>query len=192
MKSVSARDSRAPAPSSTANLRAGHLRGALEVENAERRPEIPVRERLEIKLRRLAPCAHHHVVGFALADGHRGMRKIGQRHQQRRSLLLDLIQLDAKLSNLLRPLTIGLQDAARVLALALCARNLVAGRILIALQSFELGNQPAPLVLERRQLFELAVSVHPAILQTAFDVFLVIAHINRVKHGEIVCRTTTT
>ncbi len=88
-----------------------------------------------------------------------------------------------KLSNLLRPLTIGLEDVARVLALPLRARNLVARRILIALQPLELGNQPAPPVLERRKLFELGIGVHAAILQPAFDVFLVIAHISRVKHG---------
>ena len=32
--------------------------------------------------RRLAPGAHDDVVRFALADGHRRMRQIGQRHQQ--------------------------------------------------------------------------------------------------------------
>ena len=37
---------------------AGHLRGALEVENAKRRPEIPVRQRFEIELSSALPtCA---------------------------------------------------------------------------------------------------------------------------------------
>ena len=68
------------------------------------------------------------------------------------------------LPNLLRPLPVGLEDAAGVLALPLRARDLVARRVLLALQPFELGNQPAPPVLERRQLLELAVDVHPAVL----------------------------
>ena len=95
-------------------------------------------------------------------------------------------------SNLLRPLTIGLEDAARVLALPLRARNLVARRILIALQPLELGNQPPPPVLERRELFELCVDVPAAVLQPASDFFPVIAHISRVKHGEIVCHSAAT
>ena len=115
------------------------------------------------------------------------MRQIGQRHQNERPLLLDLIELDAQLPNLLRPLPVRLEDAARVLALPLRARDLVAGRVLLALQPFELGNQPAPPILERRQLLELAVDVHPAVLQPAFHVVLVIAYVGRVKHGEIVC-----
>ncbi len=114
------------------------------------------------------------------------MRQIGQRHQNERALLLDLIQLDAELPDLLRPLTVRFEDAARVLALPLRARNLVAGRVLLALQPFELGNQPAPPVLERRQLLELAVDVHPAVLQPAFHFVLVIAHVSRIKHCEIV------
>ena len=116
------------------------------------------------------------------------MRQIGQRHQKQRALLLDLIQLDAQLSNLLRPLPVRLEDAARVLALPLRARDLVAGRVLLALQPFELGNQPAPPVLERRELLELAVDVHAAVLQPAFHFVLVVAHVSRIKHGGIVCQ----
>ena len=70
--------------------------------------------------------------------------------------MLDLIELDAELADLLRPLTVGLEDGARVFALPLRARDFVAGRILLALQTFELGNQPPAAVLERRQLLELA------------------------------------
>ena len=151
------------------------------------RVQIPVRERFEIECLRLAPGPHDDVVGFALTNGHRRVRKIGQRHQNDRPLLLDLIELDADLPNLLRPLPVGVEDAARVFALPLRSRHLIARRVLLPLQPFELGNQPAPAVLEHRQLLELAVDVHPAALEPAFHVVPMIAYVSRVKHGEIVC-----
>ena len=92
-----------------------------------------------------------------------------------------------ELPNLLRPLPVRVEDAARVLALPLRARDLVAGGVLLALQTLELGNQPAPPVLERRQLLELGVDMHPAVLQPAFHFVLVVAHVSRIKHWEIVC-----
>ena len=50
--------------------RAGDLGGALEVDDAERRPEIPVRLRLEVERARLAVAPHFDVVRGALADRH--------------------------------------------------------------------------------------------------------------------------
>ncbi len=83
-----------------------------------------------------------------------------------------------ELPNLLRPLPVGLEDAARVFALPLRARDFVARRVLLALQPFELGNQPAPPVLERRELLELAVDVHPAVLRARVS----------LRPGDRVCR----
>ena len=94
-----------------------------------------------------------------------GVREVGQRHQQGGPLVLHLVQLDAELPNLLRPLAIRVEDGARVLALPLRSRHFVAGRVLVALQPLELGNQPSAPVLQRGQLFELAVDVHAAALQ---------------------------
>jgi hypothetical protein len=167
--------------------RARHLRGPLEVENAESGSEIPMRLRLEIELCLLSPRAHHHIVGFALANRDAGVRQIRQRHQDDRALLFDLVELDAELAYLLRALPVRLEDAARVLPLALRSRHLVARRVLIALQTFELRNQPASAVFERRELLEVALSVPATVLQAASDFFLVIAYVCRVKHREIVC-----
>ena len=62
MKLISARASRAPAPIST-EKRAPEIRvAALEVEDAERRAELPVRLRLEVERPRLAVPAHFDVV----------------------------------------------------------------------------------------------------------------------------------
>ena len=83
MKLMSARSSRAPAPQQHREARARHPRRALEVEDAERRPQVPVRLRLEVERRRLAVAAHFEVVGRALAHRHARVRQVRQRHQQR-------------------------------------------------------------------------------------------------------------
>ena len=61
---------------------AGNLRGALEIENAERGAEIPVRLRLEVERARLAVRAGLPVVCGALADRHARVRQVRQ-HQER-------------------------------------------------------------------------------------------------------------
>src|SRR5581483_7300060 len=53
-------------------------RRALEIEDAERRAEIPMRLRLEIEASRLAVPAHFDVVVSALADRHARVRQIWQ------------------------------------------------------------------------------------------------------------------
>ena len=108
MKLMSARDSRAPAPLSTANRAPGHSRRALEVEDAERRPQVPVRLRLEIEHARLAVPPHFQVVGRALAHGHARVRQVGQRQQRLGPLLLNRVELDVELLDLLRARAVGL------------------------------------------------------------------------------------
>ena len=64
---------------------------------------------------------------------------------------------------------------ARVEPLPLGPRDLVARRVLLALEPFELGNQPAPRGLERGDLLERLVRIEPAVAQTGADLFDVIA-----------------
>ena len=99
--------------------------------------------------------------------------------------MLDLIELDAQLADLLCPLAIRLENRRRVFALALRARDFVAGGILLALQPLEVGDQPAASVLERGKRFEVAVDVHAALVKPSTHLVLVVAHENRVKHDEI-------
>jgi len=99
--------------------------------------------------------------------------------------MLDLIELDAELSNLLRPRAIGVDNLFGVLPLTLRARNLVAGRVLIAFQPFELRDQPPATVLEYCEGLELAIGVDAAFREPGLHVFLVIAHKSRIKHGGI-------
>src|SRR5918995_1249674 len=92
-----------------------------------------------------------------------------------------------ELANLLRWLPVRFENRAGVFALPLCARNLIARRILIPLHPFELGNQSTTAILQRRKLLEFAVGVHTSVLQAAFHFLLMVAHVSGVKHCEIVC-----
>ena len=59
MKSMSARDSLRAGAEQHRKSRAGHPRGSLEIQNAERGTQIPVRLRREVERARLSPGAHH-------------------------------------------------------------------------------------------------------------------------------------
>ncbi len=82
---------------------------------------------------RLAVAAHFLVVRGARADRDAGVRQVRQRHQQRRPLLLDLIELDLELPDLLRARLVRGENRRRIQALPLGARDLVAGGVLLAL-----------------------------------------------------------
>ena len=82
--------------------RAGNLRGALEIDHAQLRTEIPVRLGLEVEPARLAPRAHDDVVGGALPHRHAGVRQVRQRLEQDRALPLGAVELDFELLDLLR------------------------------------------------------------------------------------------
>ena len=143
-----------------------------------------MRLRLEIERPGLAPGSHHDVVGFARPDRNARVRHVRERHQQDPPLLLDLIQLDADLADLLRPLAVCLENRACVLPLALRARDFVAGRVLIALQALELGDEPPAPVFQRGQLLELAVDIQPTALEAPLHFLLVLPYESRIKHAE--------
>ena len=74
------------------------------------------------------------------------------------------------------------EDPARVETLALRARHLVAGDVLLALELLELGNQRPPPGLELRQFLELGVGVHSAVPEGLPHLVDVIAHESGVEH----------
>ena len=129
----------------------------------ERHAEIPVRLRLEVEGRRLAVPAHFLIVLGRASDGHARVRQVRQRQQQRRALVLGLIELDFELANLLPARLARGKERRRILALPLGARDFVAGGVLLALETFDLGNQPPPPRLERRQLLEIGVGIEAAV-----------------------------
>ena len=60
----------------------GELDGALEVEDPERGPEVPVRLRLEVERRRRSPAPHLDVVVLVGAERNAGVGEVGAGEQQ--------------------------------------------------------------------------------------------------------------
>ena len=100
--------------------------------------------------------------------------------------LLDQIELDTFLLDLLRALAARLLDLCRVEPLALGARDLVARRVLLALEAFDLRQQaPAPR-LERGQLLELASEVHAPAGERGSDRVEVLSEVGGIDHDRCV------
>ena len=98
------------------------------------------------------------------------------------ALVFDRVELDAELLDLLGAGAVRLLDRRRVLTLALRAGDLVARRVLLALQPFELGNDAAARRFERGDLFERLVGVEAAAAQAGAHRLEVIANVRRVEH----------
>ncbi len=110
------------------------------------------------------------------------MREVGQRHEQGRALPLDRIRLELEAADLLRPRLVGGKDRARILPLALGPRDIFGGRVLLPLQSLELGDQLAAPSLERGKLLQLGLGAHSPVLQRRTDVLSVFAQVRRIDH----------
>jgi len=161
---------------------AGDLGGALEVDDAELRAQIPVRLRLEVERPRLAPRPHDDVVGGAPPDRHRRVGQIGQPGHQAGALLLDAVELDFELLDLLAAQFVGLEDRPGVEALALGPRHFVRGGVLLALEPFELRDQAAAVRLEAGELFELGRDVETAIDKTCTHRLEIVANVGGIQH----------
>src|SRR5262249_48858229 len=109
-----------------------HLDRALEVEDAERWAEVPVRLWREVERSRRAVTPPFHVVRRALPLRHALVRQVRQVQHRRVALVLDRIELNAELLDLRRTLLVGLLNVRGVVALPLRPRNLVARRVLLA------------------------------------------------------------
>src|SRR6185312_10561120 len=107
-----------------------------------------------------------------------------------RALVLDLIELDLDLPDLLRARLVGREDRRRILPLTLRARDLVARSVLLALQSFQLRNQPPPAQLQCCELFELVVQAKPAVLQSGANFLEVIPDVRRIQHALVILYLT--
>ena len=125
---------------------------------------------------------HLDVVVRALADRHRGVREVRQREQGGFALMLDRVELDAELLDLLCAAAVRFLNRRRVVPLPLGARDLVARRVLLPLQSLELGNDAAPRRLERGDVLEHLVGIEPAVAQAVADLLDVIANVGRIEH----------
>jgi hypothetical protein len=147
-----------------------------------------VRLRFEVEAARFAVSAHFHVLGSALPHRHRRMRQVRQAEQRAIALMLDRIELRRKRFDLLRARLVRLAHRGRVLAPPCGARDLVAGGILEALETLDLRNEPSARHLERREVFQRLVGIHPAVAQTCTDDVGVIADERGVEHGPSIVR----
>jgi len=96
--------------------------------------------------------------------------------------LLKKVELRVGLLDLRRTLAVGLLNFRGVLPLSLRFGHLVSRRVLLALQSFELGQEPATTGLERRKLLELARQVDAAIGKCGLDSCDVVSEKGRIDH----------
>jgi hypothetical protein len=142
-----------------------------------------VRPRIEVEQRRIPVTPNLHVVAGAGTGWNTRVRKIRERHEQRRALLLDRVDLQLELPDLLRTRLVGGEDRRCIQPLPLGARDLVARRILLALQPFHLRDQSPPAHFERGKLLEIHVRVEAAAAQRSANGFELIAHVRGIEHG---------
>ena len=178
MKLISARDSRAPAPLSTVKRAPAILRGALEVDDAERRARGPSAACGSKSNARGSPCAAHlDVVRRALADRHAGVRQVRQRRAAPR-------RADARSSRAACPSCLICCARARFASwtrrgvLALALRRAISSPDVFCwrFRPSSSRNQPPARGLERRDLFERLVGIEPAVAQAGAHLFDVIAN----------------
>ena len=147
MKLPSARTSRAPETAEQRKARAGELGARRQVENAQRRAELPVRPRLEIEPRRLAPGAHD-PVGGGVAVGDVVGREVGYRECLLLERGFDVPQPHVERLHLLaRGLEPGHQLVGGLLR-ALPAGDFLGRRVALGLERLHSAQELAPLAVE--------------------------------------------
>ena len=122
-----------------------------------------MRFRLEIERPRFAPAADDDVVGGSFPDRDAGMRNVRQRLEQHRALALGAIELDLELLDLLGAQLARFEQVRDVFTLPLGARDLIARRVLLALEALDLGDQALPVGFGCCQLLQLARHAQAAI-----------------------------
>ena len=161
------------------------LRRTLEVDDAECRPEVPVRSRGEVERGRIADATDFEVLGRVRANGHRCVRQVRHREQDVRPLLLDRLQLGIELLDALAALAVGFEDPAGVLSKSFQTCDFLPGGVLRPLEAFDVDDERAAALVERGQLGEEAARVEATVLQGCSDAVRVVAQESRVDHAEI-------
>jgi hypothetical protein len=179
-------DQRARQPRARAHqdgeARARHARRALEIKNAERGAELPVRLRLEIQRPRLAVAPDFAIVLRRTADRDGRIRHVRHRHQQIAALLFDAIELGFERLDPVPPGLVRGKNRGRIQSLLLGPRDFLARGVLLALEPLDLGNQSAAPRIERGKRPEHGLGIHAAVAQRGTYVFHVVANIRGVEH----------
>ena len=180
-------DERAREPGTRAEqhrkARAGHPRGALEVEDAERRAQIPVRLRREIEGPRGATSTDLDVVPGAGSDRHALVRHVRQPQQQVRSLGSHDGELGVETLDLLGPPLVGLEQRRRVLAGPLRFRDRLSRLVALELQRFQPRQQPPPHRIELGQPRQSGFETRAARAQARAHGLEIVAQQGRINHG---------
>jgi hypothetical protein len=134
------------APAVHGEARAADLRGALEVEHAEPRADVPVRRRVAGGAR-LAPGAHHGVALLA-AGGHVGERHVRQLEQQPVEFGLGLRASGVERRDLVAEGAAPGDQVVGGFAGALAARDLLGAGVARGLALFHLADERAAVALE--------------------------------------------
>ena len=183
-------------PGEHGEARAGNLAGPLEVQDAQRRPDVPVRARLEVERGRLAVAAHLGVVGVGGPDGDARVREVREREGQPVALglhlrELGLVLLDARAVGLAlghqRRHVLPAGPAAVAAAPAATAGLAGAGDALADLlprpaRPFQHREERAALGVEADQLRERAGRPRAARFEAGADVVEAFAKQGGIKH----------
>jgi UTP--glucose-1-phosphate uridylyltransferase len=162
--------------------RAGDLRPAFEIDDAQCRTKIPMRLRRKREVSRRANATNLFVIVCALPGRNTRMRNVRDDEQALIASLLEQIELRFQLFDLTGALTIRLLNFGGVLSLAFRSRDLVGSSVLFAFQPFQLRKQPPAARLERRKLLELARHVDAAIGERGPDSFEVVSEKGGIDH----------
>ncbi len=180
---MSARASRAPCAHQHREPRAGDLRAALEVEDAQLGPEVPVRLRLEVERGWIADAPHFAVVVGAPADRHARMRDVGNEQQQVPALVLERLERGVLLLDLLAAGAVGVHQRGDVFAGLLPFRHFRGRRVLIALEVLHLDDEGAAPFVERAERVEQRVGVHAAVDERRADKVVVVSDERGIEHN---------
>ena len=163
--------------------RTGRLHRALEIDDAEGRPEVPVRLGLEVERPGLAHPAHLDVVRRAGADRHLRRRQVGDGQQQRAARLLDRLDFRLQFLDPLAAFAVGREHRARVAPFLLGPRDLLPRPVLLLLEALGLRDDGAAARLDRGELLEIAVGVEAPIAQAGSNQFGIVADEVGIEHG---------
>src|SRR5688572_30146456 len=100
--------------------------------------------------------------------------------------MLHGVELDSELLDLGGAIPVGLLNPRGIDALPLRARHLVAGRVLLAFESLDFGQQPAPARFKGRELLELGGQIEATFLETGADRVEVISKQGGIEHSPLI------
>ena len=142
-----------PHPAEQDEPRLGELHRALEVDDAQRRTQVPVRLRLEVEVTRRAPAADLDVVVLVGAHRSARVRQVGAREQQVASLGVDRLEVRLDGGDPVVDAPHGVLRRLGLVALAvLHERADRLGRLItLRLKRLDLADELAPLLVESQE-----------------------------------------